>query len=322
MLHTSQGRGVSERILMQASGAVRPLRFAAGPRIATGDSPGWSGVPVEVLPLRDWEGDSEVGPLQGALGILVFLHGQVEFVARGRGQDRAWIARQGDATLVSGECPARMLRCRGQAEVAAVDLSAGWLRAVLGSYRPPARATLSAELQRTLACNVRRLMQHWQQPEPPDRLAVEAISFELVSDLLDALPGGSDPEATAGLDALACRRLKDYVRAHVGQPVTHGELAAQVGLSPRRFSSAFKQAFGTTPYQYVLSTRLGEAARLLRTSERDLAEIAYDLGFSSQSHFSTAFRRAFQLRPRDYASGIRSSLLQRGAHPPRRPLQD
>lgn len=297
---------------MQASGTVRPLRLSpSDTAVARGSAEDWPGVPIEVLPIGGWDGEVEAGPLGGAIGIMLYLRGSVELVARGHGRDRVWVARAGDAAIISGDRPARLLRCRGEAQVAAVDLSAGWLWAALGDYRPPWPSALSPRMRQRFARNVLDLLRCSQRPDPPDRLEVEDASFRLVEGLLDAAPEEGAVGSSGALSAALCRRLRDYVLAHLDRPVAHGDLAAVVGLPPRSFSTAFKATFRTTPYQYVLTLRLGEAARLMRATQRSLAEIAYDLGFSSQSHFSTAFRRAFHVSPRQYARGWRTTIDQR-----------
>jgi len=299
---------MSERILMQVSGAVRPLRLGqTGPIMASAELPQWSGIPVEIQALEDWDGDAEVGPLHGRTGLMVFLSGSVEFLARGRERDHTWLGRKGDATLISGQEPPRLLRCRGQAQVAALDLSTSWIWATAGVKPTQLSATPPLGIQRSIANKVGTLVRLVQQ-RTSDPLPIETASFDIVSELLDALPGQHPSRSSSKLSQAECRRIQNYVRQHLGTSITHGELAKLTALGPRQFSTVFKATFATTPYQYVLSMRLREAARLMRVAQRDLADIAYEVGFSSQSHFSTAWKQAFGVRPRDYARGWRTSI--------------
>jgi len=80
------------------------------------------------------------------------------------------------------------------------------------------------------------------------------------------------------------------------------ELSELVGLHPRHFSTLFRRAFGVTPHRYVIDQRLAEGARLLANGGQDIADIAFRVGFSSQSHFAAAFRQAFGKTPRTYAA--------------------
>ncbi|MDD9942645.1 MAG: AraC family transcriptional regulator [Myxococcales bacterium] len=300
---------MAERILMQVSGAVQPLRLGGpGPALTTAEQPDWAGPPLEVHGVSDWEGDAEMGPLGGTLGLLVFLTGSVDFLARGRKRDRAWSGRCGDVAVLSGDRVPRMLRCRGQAQVAAVDVSATWIWATAGGKPPAPRSTLRLGAQPSIASEVTSLLRHARQGSS-DPLQIETLSFDLISGLLDALPGQQLDHRAIGLSRAACRRVQSYVYEHLGERITHAALAGLVGLGPRHFSTLFKRSFAITPYQYVLTMRLREAARLMRTTRRDLAEIAYEVGFSSQSHFSTAFQRVFRVRPRDYARDWRSSVV-------------
>lgn len=77
-------------------------------------------------------------------------------------------------------------------------------------------------------------------------------------------------------------------------------LAALVDMDARRFTAAFTHAFGLTPWQYVLRTRLEEAARLLRQTDAPVTDIALGIGFATPSHFATAFARHFGAPPSRY----------------------
>ena len=102
------------------------------------------------------------------------------------------------------------------------------------------------------------------------------------------------------------RRLRNYIRDHLGEDLSLSELANLIGRSPRQFSSLFKRSFGTTPHQYLLEARLSEGARLLGQGGTDIAEVAFSLGFCSQSHFASAFRRAYAMTPGQYMSTRRT----------------
>lgn len=101
------------------------------------------------------------------------------------------------------------------------------------------------------------------------------------------------------------RILADAVRDQLDARHSIESLAARVGLDVRRFSGAFQQGFGMTPWQYVLRMRLDEAARLLRHSDAPVTEVALATGFATPSHFATAFVRRFGLPPSRYRMAAR-----------------
>jgi AraC family transcriptional regulator len=100
-----------------------------------------------------------------------------------------------------------------------------------------------------------------------------------------------------GLPPGRLRRVCDFVWEHLEERIRLSDLAAQVGLSPYHFLRAFKAATGQTPHAYVLGSRIAEAKRLLTQTDDSLAEIAAAVGFSSQSHLATQFRRATGVTP-------------------------
>lgn len=88
-----------------------------------------------------------------------------------------------------------------------------------------------------------------------------------------------------------------YVRENLDKEITLKSMASIAGMSESNFSRRFKASMKITPYQYVLQERLEEAKYMLRHLDISLVHIAAATGFSSQSHFSTVFRKHTQLTP-------------------------
>jgi AraC-like DNA-binding protein len=80
---------------------------------------------------------------------------------------------------------------------------------------------------------------------------------------------------------------------------TLAEIAAEIGGSPVYLTQAFQQVEGMPLYRYHLRLRLARALDLMADCE-DVAALAQDLGFSSHSHFSAAFRQAYGRTPRAF----------------------
>lgn len=85
-----------------------------------------------------------------------------------------------------------------------------------------------------------------------------------------------------------------------GAPLTVAELASVAGMSRTVFTKAFADAFGQTPMDFVQKARLHRAAELLAFTELPVKVIAASVGFGSRSHFSHAFRRAYNTDPTAY----------------------
>jgi AraC family transcriptional regulator len=87
-----------------------------------------------------------------------------------------------------------------------------------------------------------------------------------------------------GKDVLG--RLRDYVIAHLDEPIEVAALAEVAGRSPFHFSRVFTRSVGMTPHRWVVHLRLQRAIELVRDGRSSLAEIAARTGFADQSHLS------------------------------------
>ena len=85
------------------------------------------------------------------------------------------------------------------------------------------------------------------------------------------------------------------------------ELAAQAGVTPSHFCRMFKKANGISPHQYVMKAKLNRAVELLSQSDASVALIADSLGFTSQSHFTRAFRQFTGRTPSEFRQQGRAS---------------
>jgi AraC family transcriptional regulator len=87
------------------------------------------------------------------------------------------------------------------------------------------------------------------------------------------------------------RRIEEYVGTHFDHCITLSELAKVAGLSRMHFAAQFRAATGYRPREYLLHQRIERAKSLLSNSETALVEVALTVGFCTQAHFSTVFRR-------------------------------
>ena len=94
---------------------------------------------------------------------------------------------------------------------------------------------------------------------------------------------------TLGKDVL--ERLKDYVNAHLDEPIEVAALANIAGRSPFHFTRIFARSVGVTPHRYVIHLRLRRAVELIREGRTGLAEVAACTGFADQSHLSRWVKR-------------------------------
>ena len=96
------------------------------------------------------------------------------------------------------------------------------------------------------------------------------------------------------------RKCLTYLRIHRHENVSLEELGSEAGLSPKYLSALFRNVTGERLHAYQLRKRLEEAEVLLRYSDMSYSEISQSLGFSSQSHFTSALKRHTGVTPRQY----------------------
>lgn len=112
-------------------------------------------------------------------------------------------------------------------------------------------------------------------------------------------------EAAAPLPGPQLRAVRDAVEDLVGESFALTDLAARIGVPARRLGAGFRAATGQALWDYVLERRIARAECLLRETDRPLAAIAIACGFSSQAHFTTAFRRLRGVTPGAWRRALR-----------------
>ena len=108
------------------------------------------------------------------------------------------------------------------------------------------------------------------------------------------------PQSRGGLPNASLRRVKDYVDAHLAEPIELATLADVAGVSLFHFARAFKQSSGMTPHHYLVQKRVERAQSLLAQSDRTLSEIALTAGFADQSHLTRRFRQVVGITPSEF----------------------
>lgn len=149
----------------------------------------------------------------------------------------------------------------------------------------------------------RLVFHHVQAGTVPDPLAVE----ELVLRLLDRLtreaaspprPGCRRADDDSGHAAVVAART--LLQQQFRQSLSLDEVARESGVSPFHLCRLFRREVGTSIHRYRHELRLRESLEMVGESPCDLTRIALQLGFSSHSHFTAAFRAAFAVTPSEF----------------------
>ena len=113
----------------------------------------------------------------------------------------------------------------------------------------------------------------------------------------DAADSGSKVRPVRALQKWRLKRVVDYIDNHLSAKITLLDLAAIAGLSRMHFASQFRKATGVRPHEYLLTRRVRRAEELLRDSTLPIVEIALAVGFQTQAHFTTVFKRLVGCTP-------------------------
>lgn len=137
---------------------------------------------------------------------------------------------------------------------------------------------------------------------------------EVLLDTLDCLLQSYAPvraHTRHGAGARQVARVEEAIIGHVGENLDVHVLARLAGCSPFHLCRIFRSRTGQSLRQFRLQQRLGTALGRLGDGEEDLAALACDVGFSSHSHMTEAFRQSLGASPSELREDLRQSDLSR-----------
>lgn len=92
-------------------------------------------------------------------------------------------------------------------------------------------------------------------------------------------------------------KAREVLLQHIGEPLTIKELSRKVAINECYLKKGFKELFGTTIFDFYQSQRMEHAKYLLYEKGLSVTEVSLMLGYSSISHFSTAFKKHTGIKP-------------------------
>jgi AraC-like DNA-binding protein len=233
------------------------------------------------------------------------------------------VANPGDVLLLdASECSRvghsadRSHQCTTFAFASAMTAESVWHSRAPGGGAPR-RAALHEVVNLRVLVRYHRLRRMLLAPahgQPLSPLGVEEEALALVHDVLDASShaSGAGPH---GDESKRSRRRREMVEAAktilASSPAaTHrlADVADALGVSPSHLAHVFRHEVGMPLHRYLLHIRMALALDRLSAGADDLSRLALDLGFSTHSHFSAAFRQCFDVSPREVRRVLRRPL--------------
>jgi AraC family transcriptional regulator len=125
------------------------------------------------------------------------------------------------------------------------------------------------------------------------QLYVDCISVAIIARLLGSSERSASAPAGRGtaLPKWRLKRVIDYIESRLDETITLSDLAASTGLTRMHFAAQFRAATGLRPHEYLLRRRIERAQEMLLGTGMPVVDIALSVGFQTQSHFTTVFKR-------------------------------
>jgi AraC family transcriptional regulator len=103
-------------------------------------------------------------------------------------------------------------------------------------------------------------------------------------------------------------KILEYITDNLSEDLSLATMANQLQMGPCHFARAFKESTGKSPHQFVLRRKIERSLQVIKETSTALAEIAYNLGFCSQAHFTSVFIKMLGMTPYSYRKQTRLSL--------------
>jgi AraC-like DNA-binding protein len=140
----------------------------------------------------------------------------------------------------------------------------------------------------------------FSQKQSPSKQLLAVKFRELVLQLLNYQ---NDPTLFSFFNSVNASpewKFKRLIESNIQFNLSLEEYASISGMSVSTFKRFFRQVFGDSPGQYIINNRLTFAATLLKKTNKNVQEIAFESGFENASHFNRMFNKKFKMSPSKY----------------------
>ena len=158
----------------------------------------------------------------------------------------------------------------------------------------------------SIAASLAELEAEWSSGTPSGTALTRALFVRLLVHLARRYADSArvpnvraTPQAPASHEPTVAAAVR-YLDEHFAEPLRIEQIAAQVFLSPDRFTEVFARAMGRTPRDYLRHLRLERAKTLLTGTRKPVSAVALEAGFGDAAYFTRVFRAATGRTPTGY----------------------
>lgn len=126
------------------------------------------------------------------------------------------------------------------------------------------------------------------------------LAYEIKQHAIDSTNADRNMGSLTRSELQRVSELSELINKQPQKQYTVKSLCLQSGLSPTKLQNGFRLMHDTTVNNYIKQVRVKLAEHLLTTTDMNVSEVVYSIGFTSRSYFSKIFRAKYQCSPREY----------------------
>ncbi|WP_299776650.1 AraC family transcriptional regulator [uncultured Formosa sp.] len=146
-------------------------------------------------------------------------------------------------------------------------------------------------------------MIHYNLNESIKNLYFKGKAYELLSLYFNRSEDADTEQCPFLVDetnVIKIRKAKDIIISRMAEPPSLQELADEIGLSLKKLKEGFKQIYGDSVFSFLFDYKMEEARKLLETGGLNVNEVGLKVGYSTSSHFISAFKKKYGTTPKKY----------------------
>lgn len=103
------------------------------------------------------------------------------------------------------------------------------------------------------------------------------------------------------------RQAKEIIIAQMAEPPSLSQLSEQIGLPLKKLKEGFKQVYGEPVYSFLFEYKMDYARKMLESGQYNVNEVGHRVGYSTASHFISAFKKKYGTTPKKYLMSLTNS---------------
>lgn len=143
----------------------------------------------------------------------------------------------------------------------------------------------------------KKIWKLFHEDSDANRFKIRSYILDFMKLLSNEISVSNNQSNFSTLRLFDIQKAISYIKQNYNKQITLEDIAKSAAMSRSYFSNTFKLATGLSPYEYLLTTRIDNARRLLLTTDYSVLKISYDCGFKNVTNFNLAFKKKLGITP-------------------------